>query len=189
MFENDSNKSKFDLWVIKSILNSSNAWYHSVQKHFSSCLRSKTVKSRIYRNVILPVALYVCETLFPTLRDKHRLRMFLNRVQRRIFGPKNDKIIDGWRQLCNEELHKLYFTRNTGRFFPLLSGSRLCASRRPVHHRLRGEAHMNFADESVCLMSHNVCNYGKLLILWTAWRHYVSRRAVRFMRGNLYMIC
>jgi hypothetical protein len=50
------------------------------------------------------------------------------------------------------------------------------------------EAHKNFADESVCLMADNIWNSGKLLTLWTASRHYVSRRAVQFMRGNLFTI-
>jgi hypothetical protein len=123
---------------------------------FSSCLMSKNVKSRIYKTIILPMVLYVCENLFLTLRDKHRPRVFLNMVQRRIFGSKNDEIIDGWRQLCNEELHNLHSSQNTGRFSPCW----------PVHGWvLHGdqcttgcEAHMNFADERVSLISDNVCN-------------------------------
>jgi hypothetical protein len=43
-----------------------------------------------------------------TLKDEHRLRVFENRVFRRIFGPKRDKVTGGWRKLHNEELHKLY---------------------------------------------------------------------------------
>jgi hypothetical protein len=42
------------------------------------------------------------------LREKHRLRVFENRVLRRIFGPKRDGVIVGWRELHNEELHCLY---------------------------------------------------------------------------------
>jgi hypothetical protein len=42
------------------------------------------------------------------LREEHRLRMFENRVLRRIFGPKRDGVTGGWRKLHNEELHNLY---------------------------------------------------------------------------------
>jgi hypothetical protein len=43
-----------------------------------------------------------------TLREEHRLRVFENRVLRRIFGPKRDEVTRGWRKLHNEELHGLY---------------------------------------------------------------------------------
>jgi hypothetical protein len=43
-----------------------------------------------------------------TLREAHRLRVFENRVLRKIFGPKRDEMIGGWRKLHNEELHNLY---------------------------------------------------------------------------------
>jgi hypothetical protein len=42
------------------------------------------------------------------LREEHRLRVFENRVLRRIFGPKRDEVTGGWRKLHNEELHNLY---------------------------------------------------------------------------------
>jgi hypothetical protein len=66
------------------------------------------VKIKIYKTIILPVVLYGCETLSLTLREEHRLRIFENRVHRRIFGPKRDEVIGGWRKLHNEELHGLY---------------------------------------------------------------------------------
>jgi hypothetical protein len=66
------------------------------------------VKIKIHKTVILPVVLYGCETLFVTLREEHRLRVFENRVLRRIFGPKRDEATGGWRKLHNEELHGLY---------------------------------------------------------------------------------
>jgi hypothetical protein len=43
-----------------------------------------------------------------TLREEHRLRVFENRVQRRIFGPKRDEVTGEWRKLHNEELRDLY---------------------------------------------------------------------------------
>jgi hypothetical protein len=45
------------------------------------------------------------------LREECRLRVFENRVLRRIFGPKRDKVTREWRKLHNEELHDLYSTR------------------------------------------------------------------------------
>jgi hypothetical protein len=66
------------------------------------------VKIKIYKTIILPVVLYGCETWSHTLREVHRLRVFENRVRRRIFGPKRDEVTGGWRKLHNEELHGLY---------------------------------------------------------------------------------
>jgi hypothetical protein len=75
---------------MKKKLKSGNAFYHSVQNLSSSCLLSKNTKIKIYRSVIFHVVLYGCETLSQTLREDHRLRVFENRVLRRIFGPKRD---------------------------------------------------------------------------------------------------
>jgi hypothetical protein len=47
------------------------------------------------------------ETWSLLLREEHRLRVFENRVPRRIFGPNMDEVIGGWRKLYNEELHNL----------------------------------------------------------------------------------
>jgi chemotaxis methyl-accepting protein methylase len=55
----------------------------------------------------LPAVLYGGETWSLTLREEHRLRVFENRVLRRIFGPKKDDVIRVWRKLHNEELHNL----------------------------------------------------------------------------------
>jgi hypothetical protein len=54
------------------------------------------------------VILYGCETWSLTLREEHRLRVFENKVLRRIFGPRRDEVTGGWRKLHNEELHDLY---------------------------------------------------------------------------------
>jgi len=54
----------------------------------SSSLLSKNIKIKMYRTIILPVVLYRYETRSPTLREEHRLRVFENRMLRRIFGPK-----------------------------------------------------------------------------------------------------
>jgi hypothetical protein len=90
---------------IKRESNFGNACYHSAQKLLSSQLSEKNVKIRIYKNIILPVVLYGCETLSLILREEHRLKVFENRVLRRIFEPKRDKVTRGWRKLHSEELH------------------------------------------------------------------------------------
>jgi predicted ABC-class ATPase len=93
---------------IKRRLNSGNACYHLVQNLLSSRLLSKNLKIRIYKTIILPVALYWCETWSLKLREEHRLRVFENRVLRRIFGPKREDEVTGeWRKLHNE-LRDLY---------------------------------------------------------------------------------
>jgi hypothetical protein len=93
---------------IKSRLNSGNTCCHSVQSLLSSRLLSRNLKVKIYKTMILPVVLYGCETWSLTLREGHRLKVFENRVLRRIFGPKRDEIKGEWRQFHNGELHNLY---------------------------------------------------------------------------------
>jgi hypothetical protein len=66
------------------------------------------VKIKIYKTIILPVVLYGCETWSLTLREEYRLRVFENRVQRRIFGLKRAEVTGSWRKLHNEDLRGLY---------------------------------------------------------------------------------
>jgi hypothetical protein len=70
----------------------------------SSHLLSKNIKIRIYKTIILSWSL--------TLREEHRLKVFENRVLRRIFGLKRDEVTGDWRKLHNEELHNLYSSPN-----------------------------------------------------------------------------
>ena len=81
----------------------------------SSSLLSKTLKIKIYRTIILPVVLYGCETWSLILREERRLRVFENRVLRRVFGPKRDEVTGEWRKLIR---------RNLGIFtpYPILCG-------------------------------------------------------------------
>ena len=116
---------------IKSRLKSGNACHHSVQNRLSSSLQSKNIEIKIYRNIILPVVLYGCETWSLTLREECTLMVFENRVLRRIFGPKRAEVISAvlgpnillstlfsntinvqWRKLRNEELNDLYLLQN-----------------------------------------------------------------------------
>jgi hypothetical protein len=64
----------------------------------------------IYNTIILPVVLYRCEIWSLRVREEHKLRVFENRLLRRIFRPKKDGVPGGWRKLHNEELHNLYFS-------------------------------------------------------------------------------
>jgi hypothetical protein len=75
-------------------------------------LLSKSIKIRIYKTIILPVVLYGCETWSLTLREVHRLRVFENRVLRRIFGSSRDDVTGDWKKLHNEELHNLHSSPN-----------------------------------------------------------------------------
>jgi len=83
-----------------------------VVEFLSSSLLSKNLKIKIYRTIILPVVLYGCETWSLTLREERRLRVFENRVLRRVFGPKRDEVTGEWRKLHNEELNGLYCSPN-----------------------------------------------------------------------------
>jgi len=60
----------------------------------------------------LPVVLYGCETWSLTLWEERRLRVFENRVLRRVSGPKRDEVTGKWRKLHNEELSGLYSLPN-----------------------------------------------------------------------------
>jgi len=62
--------------------------------------------------MILLVVLNGSETWLLMLRYEHRLRLFENRVLRRIFGPKRDGVTGEWRKLHNEELNELYSSSN-----------------------------------------------------------------------------
>jgi len=84
-----------------------NACYHSVQNLLSASLPSKNLKIEIYRTIILPGVLYGCETWSLILREEHRMRVFVNRVLRRIFGANRDKGTGEWRKLHNEELNEM----------------------------------------------------------------------------------
>jgi hypothetical protein len=75
--------------------------------------------------------------LVSNIREQYGLRVFQNRVLRRIFEPKGDEIIEGWRKLNNEELHNMYFSPNIIRTMKsrMMSWARRVArmGRREIH--------------------------------------------------------
>jgi len=97
---------------IKSKFKSGNACCHAVQNVLTSSLPSKNIMFKIHRTIIWPVVFYGCETWSFTLREERRLRVFENRVVRRIFGPKSDEVTGERRKLHNEELNNLYSSPN-----------------------------------------------------------------------------
>jgi hypothetical protein len=74
----------------------------------SSLLLFENIKFKTCEFVILPVVQYGHETRSLALREEHRLRVFENRMLRRIFAFKGDEVTEGLRKLQNEELHNLY---------------------------------------------------------------------------------
>ena len=89
-----------------------NANYYSLEKILSSHLLSKKLEVNTYKTIILPIVLYGCETWSLTLREEHRLKVFENKVLRKIFGAKKDEITGEWRKLHNAELHAVYSSPN-----------------------------------------------------------------------------
>jgi hypothetical protein len=92
IFENNPNKPNSIHEEVKNRLQSLNAGYHSLQNLSSSSLVSHNTKIKVYRTIILPV-LYECKTWSLTLRETHKLRLFENRVLRKIFRPKREEIM------------------------------------------------------------------------------------------------
>jgi hypothetical protein len=78
----------------------------------SSIWLPKNIKIKIERTIILLVVLYGCETWSLTLREECRLRVFKNRVLRKIFGPKREEVTGEWRKLHNDELNDLNSSPN-----------------------------------------------------------------------------
>jgi hypothetical protein len=110
----------------------------------ASRLLPKNVKIRIYESIILPVVLYGCKTWSLTLREEHRLRVFENRVLRRIFGPKRDEVTGGQRKLHNAEFYDVYSSASITR----MTKSRRVRWSRPVVRMGRRVIHIVYWWES-----------------------------------------
>ena len=81
---------------IKCKISMGNACYYSLEKILSSLQLSKKLKVNTFKTIITPVVLYGCEIWTLTLREEHRLRVFQNKVLRKIFGAKRDEITVEW---------------------------------------------------------------------------------------------
>ena len=88
-------------------LKAANSCYYSVQTFLYPWLLLKNFKIKTYKTIILPVVLQAYETL----REECRLRIFKNRILRRICGPKRHENGE-WRRFHNEELHHLKHSSN-----------------------------------------------------------------------------
>jgi hypothetical protein len=82
-----------------------------VQKYICWLRIYAFLKIKIYRIIILQV-FYGCKTWSLTLREECRLKVFQNRVLRRIYGPKRDEVTGEWRKVHNEELNDMYCSPN-----------------------------------------------------------------------------
>jgi hypothetical protein len=83
------------------------SWPLSAQLYLFTNKREQNIV-KTHKNIILPVVLYGCETWSLTLREEHRLRVFENRMLRKISGPRRGEVTGEWRKLHNGELHNLH---------------------------------------------------------------------------------
>jgi len=123
---------------IKSRLKSGNACYHSVQNLLTSGLLSKNLNIKIHRTIILSLVLYGCETWSLISRVERRLRVFENRVLRRIYGPKRDDITGEWRKLHNEELNDFCSAANIIQVIKKNEMGRTCGMYRGENRCIQG---------------------------------------------------
>jgi hypothetical protein len=88
--------------------------------YHGSCLLLRNSNIKIYKSVFAPVGLYGCETWSVIVKEEHGLRVFQNRVLRRISGPKREEVAGDWRKLHNEELLNLYCSADVNRVLKLM---------------------------------------------------------------------
>jgi hypothetical protein len=96
---------------IKSKLNLGNARNHAVQNIFSSCVSPKNTNFKIYRSINLSAVLYGSATWSLMLREEHGVKVFENRMLRKLLGPKMDKMTGGWKKLHGNSLTFVLFTK------------------------------------------------------------------------------
>ena len=88
------------------------SWFFLSTLNYNARSTTHKIKIKMYRTIILSVVLYRCEAFWLTLREECRLRVFENRVLRRIFGAERDEVAREWRKLYSEELSDLYCSPN-----------------------------------------------------------------------------
>jgi hypothetical protein len=98
-------------------------------------LISKNIKIKTHRTIILPVVWCGYETWSLTLWSERTLRVFGNRVLRRIFGPRRYEVTGKWIKLLNEERNDLHFSPNINRVIK--------------SERMRWEGHVARIGESI----------------------------------------
>jgi len=108
MFGNNPNKSKWHSYRKKIGLNARNASCLSVQNLPSYSLLSKNAKNSKSMNIIFCVVLHWHQIWYLAWRERHKLRVFDNRVVRNRFGSRRDAVTGEWRRLHTEELRDLY---------------------------------------------------------------------------------
>jgi dihydrofolate reductase len=84
--------------------------HHHHNHYYSSAFQGFDVTSHFQNSLILHVVLYGRETWSLTTREERKLRVFENRVLRRIFGPERDEVTAEWRRLHNKERFMLCTT-------------------------------------------------------------------------------
>jgi len=121
-------------------------------------------KIKIYRTIILPFVGYGCATWSLTLREEPRLRVFENRVLRRIFGLKSDEVIGEWKKLHNDEINDLYCSPTTLR----LIKSRRMRWAGHVACMGRGESYTDFWWGNLTERDHlgDAGLHGKIIFRW-----------------------
>ena len=126
---------------IKRGLKSRKACYYSVQNLLSSIFLSNSIETKIHRAVILPVVLYGCEAWSSTVGEQDRLRVFENRLLRRVLGSKRVTVTGEWRILHKEEFYDLYCSLNV---IWVIKSRRMRWAGHVAHTGDRREVHLGF---------------------------------------------
>jgi hypothetical protein len=105
MFWNDTNKNSMHNEIERSLNSRMPASVQFRIFYLPACCL-------VYRTIIVPLVPYGCESWPVTLREEHTLRLFKNRILRKTFGPKREKVTGGCQKLHSGELHGLYFLQN-----------------------------------------------------------------------------
>jgi hypothetical protein len=93
-------------------MNTGNACNYQVQNLVSSHLLLKNIKITTHMSINFPAVLYGCKPWSVTLSTEYRLRVFENRVLRKIFGTKRDEVTKEWMRWYSEEFHDLHCSPN-----------------------------------------------------------------------------